>query len=76
MDEREKMHPGDALEQTDSGLEARRKKLQNLNVQEAIAALEDEFNAAAKLGPKESSGLVEMQKWFAKPRPRIKTDEQ
>jgi len=75
MDEREAMRPGDNLEQADS-LEARRKKLENLNVQEALAALEDEFNAAVKLGPKETSGLVEMQKWFAKLRPPIKTDEQ
>jgi hypothetical protein len=77
MDEREATRPGDCLEeQTDSELEARRKKLQNLHVQEALAALEDEFNAALKLGPKESSGLVEMQKWFAKLRPQMKADEQ
>jgi hypothetical protein len=76
MDEREAIRPGDTLEeQADSELEARRKKLQNLNVQEALAAVEDEFNAALKLGPKESSGLVEMQKWFAKLRPRINADE-
>jgi hypothetical protein len=56
-------------------LEARRKKLQNLNVQEALRALEDEFNAALKLGPKETSGLVEMQKWFAKLRPQMNADE-
>jgi hypothetical protein len=75
MDEREAMRQGDTLEQADSDLETRRKKLQNLNVQEALAALEDEFNAALKLGPKQTSGLVEMQKWFGKLRPQIKTDE-
>jgi len=55
--------------------EAMRQKWENLNVQEALAALEDEFNAALKLGPKETSGLVEMQKSFAKPRPPMNTDQ-
>src|ERR1700722_220660 len=75
MDERAEMCRGDGLGQANSALEARRKKLQNLNVQEALAALEDEFNAALKLGPKETSGLVEMQRWLAKLRPRINADE-
>lgn len=75
MDEREETRPHVLPEQADTDLEARRKKLENLNVQEALAALEDEFNAALKLGPKETSGLVEMQKWLAKLRPPIKTDE-
>lgn len=72
MDQREALRPDDI---PNSDLDARRKKLENLNVQEALAALEDEFNAALKLGPKETSGLVEMQKWFAKLRPPIRTDE-
>lgn len=75
MAQREAMRPKDDAEQADSDLEARRKKLENLNVQETLAAMADEFNAALKLGPKETSGLVEMQKWFAKLRPPIKTDE-
>jgi hypothetical protein len=45
MEERDDIEQGDTLE-------ARRKKLENLNVQEALAALEEEFNAALKLGPK------------------------
>ncbi len=57
MEEREAKRLGDAPEKADFELEARRKRLPNLNVQEALAALEDEFNAALKLGPKESSGL-------------------
>jgi len=75
MDDCEAVRPSDNLEQADSDLGARRKKLRNLNVQEALAALEDEFNAALKLGPKKTSGLVEMQKWFAKLRPPTNTDE-
>lgn len=75
MDEREAMRPGDTLEQADSDLEARRKRLQSLDVHEALAVLEDEFNAALKLGPKKTSGLVEMQKWFAKLRPQINAVE-
>ncbi len=75
MNEREAMHPGDGPEKADSDLEARPRKLQNLNVQEALAELEDEFNAALKLGPKESSGLVEMQKWLAKLRPQMNADK-
>jgi hypothetical protein len=56
-------------------LETRREKLQNLNAPEALRALEDEFNAALKLGPKETSGLVEMQKWLAKSKPQMNTDK-
>jgi len=74
MDEREATRPGDNREQAESDFEARRNELENLNVQEALAALADEFNAALKLGPKETSGLVEMQKWFAKLRPPTNTD--
>ncbi len=66
MDDGGAARPSGTPDQNDSDLGARREKLQNLNVQEALAALEDEFNTAVKLGPKESSGLVEMQKWFAK----------
>ncbi len=38
-------------------------------------ASESQINAALKRGPKETSGLVEMRKWFAKLRPPMKTDE-
>jgi hypothetical protein len=68
------MEARDAMQQGDT-LAYRRKRLENLDFQEALAALEKEFNAAIKLGPKETSGLVEMQKWFAKLRPPINTDE-
>jgi hypothetical protein len=60
-----------SAEYADSDLQARRKRLENFNVQEALSAMEGEFNAALKLGSKDTSGLVEMQKWFAKiPDPR------
>ena len=45
----------------------RRKEIEKINVLESLAALEDAFNYALReLPPRQSSGLVEMQSWFAK----------
>jgi hypothetical protein len=45
----------------------RRKEIETINVLESLAALEGAFNYATRtLPPRDSSGLVEMQKWFAK----------
>ena len=53
--------------------EAWERTIESVNVREELAKLTDEFNAAAKLGPKETSGLVEIQKCFAKLKPQTKT---
>jgi hypothetical protein len=45
----------------------RRKEIEKINVLESLAALEGAFNYATRtLPPHDSSGLVEMQKWFSK----------
>jgi len=45
----------------------RRKEIEKINTLESLAALEGAFNYATRtLPPRDSSGLVEMQKWFAK----------
>jgi hypothetical protein len=75
MDEREAIRHDSKGKNLDPELEARIKHIENLNVQEELARLAPEFNEALKRGPKETSGLVEMQKWFAKLRPPVKTDE-
>jgi hypothetical protein len=44
-----------------------RKEIEKINVFESLAALEGACNYATRtLPPRDSSGLVEMQKWFAK----------
>jgi hypothetical protein len=69
MDEREAMRRWvETWKQAGSELEAiRRKEIENINVLESLDALEGAFNYATRtLPPRPSSGLVEMQKWFAK----------
>jgi hypothetical protein len=45
----------------------RRKEIEKINVLESLAALEDAFNYATRnVAPSDTSGLVEMQQWFAK----------
>jgi len=45
----------------------RRKEIEKIDSLESLAALEDAFNyALGTLPPRQSSGLVEMQEWFAK----------
>jgi hypothetical protein len=45
----------------------RREEIEKINVHHQLAALEDAFNHATRTSPpRETSGLVEMQKWFAK----------
>ncbi len=47
--------------------QSRRDNLKNVNVQEAIENLDDAFESALLTSPfKPTSGLVEMQSWFAK----------
>jgi len=48
----------------------RRQDIERADTQEALAMLESAFNHATRsLPPRPSSGLVEMQHWFAKLRP-------
>jgi hypothetical protein len=45
----------------------RRKEIEALDTHKELAALEDAFNYATRnVPPDTASGLVEMQKWFAK----------
>jgi hypothetical protein len=69
MDEREAMRRWvETWKEAGPALEAiRRKEIEAINVLESLAALEDAFNYALReLPPRQSSGLVEMQKWFAR----------
>jgi hypothetical protein len=69
MDEREAMRRWvETWKQAGPELEAiLRKEIEKINVQEELAALEDVFNYAVRNAhPQPSSGLVEMQGWFAK----------
>jgi hypothetical protein len=69
MEEREAMRRWvETWKQAGPELEAiRRKEIEKINVLESLAALEDEFNYATRnIPPDETSGLVEMQRWFAK----------
>ncbi len=44
-----------------------RKEIEKIDVQEELAVLEDAFNYAVRNArPEPTSGLVEMQEWFAK----------
>jgi len=44
----------------------RRREIQEADNVRVLALLEDAFNHAITLPPRESSGIVEMQAWFAK----------
>jgi hypothetical protein len=69
MEEREAMRRWvETWKQAGPELEAiRRKEIEKINVLESLAALEDAFNYATRnIPPDETSGLVEMQRWFAK----------
>lgn len=69
MEEREAMRRWvETWKRAGPELEAiRRKEIEKINVLESLAALEGAFNYATRnLPPRDSSGLVEMQKWFAK----------
>ena len=48
----------------------RKQEVRDMDTREALTALESAFNYSARnLPPRESSGLVEMQKYFSKLRP-------
>ena len=69
MDEREAMHRWvETWKQAGPELEAiRRKEIEKIDVLESLAALEDAFNYTTRnVPPSDTSGLVEMQRWFAK----------
>jgi hypothetical protein len=69
MDEREAMIRWvETWKQAGPELEAiRRKEIEKIDTLESLAGLEDAFNYALRaLPPRQSSGLVEMQRWFAK----------
>jgi len=69
MDDRETMRRWvETWKSAGPELEAvRRKEIEKINVLESLAALEGAFNYATRtLPPRDSSGLVEMQKWFSK----------
>jgi len=68
MDEREMMRRWvETWKQAGPELEAiRREEIRNLEPRHVLALLEDAFNQALQLPPRPSSGLVEMQDWFAR----------
>jgi hypothetical protein len=68
MDEREMMRRWvETWKQAGPELEAIwREEVGRLDPLEHLEALEDAFNYALQLPPQPSSGLVEMQDWFAK----------
>ena len=69
MDEREAMRRWvETWKQAGPELEAiLRKQIENIDVQKELAVLEDAFNYAVhNAHPEPTSGLVEMQDWFAK----------
>jgi len=69
MDEREAMRRWvETWRQAGPELEAiRRKEIEKIDVQKELAVLEDAFNYAIKnTKPEPTSGLVEMQRLFAK----------
>ena len=50
--------------------EIRRREVREANNHEVLASLETAFNQSVRtLPPRSSSGMVEMQDWFAKLRP-------
>ena len=69
MDEREAMRRWvETWKRAGPELEAiRRKEIEKIDVHKHLAALEGAFNHATRtLPPRETSGLIEMQSWFAK----------
>lgn len=68
MDEREMMQRWvDTWKQAGPKLEAiRRKEIREGDNVKTLALLKSAFNHALRLPPRRSSGMVEMQKWFAK----------
>jgi hypothetical protein len=69
MDERDSMRRWvETWKRAGPELEAiRRKEIESLDTRETLAALEGAFNYATRnVPPDPNSGLVEMQKWFAK----------
>jgi len=69
MDDREAMRRWvETWKQAGPELEAiRRKEIEALDTHEELAALEGAFNYATRYVPPDaSSGLIEMQRWFAK----------
>jgi hypothetical protein len=69
MDEREAMRRWvETWKEAGPELEAiLRKQLEQIDVQRELAVLEDAFNYAVRNArPEPTSGLVEMQEWFAK----------
>jgi hypothetical protein len=68
MDEREKMRRWvDAWKQAGPELEAiRRREIQEADNLKVIESLESSFNYAVRLPARTSSGMVEMQRYFAK----------
>lgn len=69
MDEREAMRRWvETWKEAGPALEAiRRKEIESLDTLEEVAALEGAFNYATRnVPPDPTSGLVEMQTWFAK----------
>lgn len=69
MDDREKMRLWvENWKQTGPILEEiRRKEIRELDTRETIASLERAFNyATGNFAPRSTSGIAEMQDWFAK----------
>jgi len=68
MDEREQMRRWVAIwKQAGPALEAiRQREIQETDNLRAIEALESSFNYAARLPVRPSSGMVDMQRYFAK----------
>jgi hypothetical protein len=69
MDEREAIRRWvETWKEAGPALEAIRcKEIEKIDVHEELAALEEAFNYATRnVPPDKTSGLVEMQKWFAK----------
>ena len=69
MDEREAMRRWvETWREAGPALEAiLRKEIEKIDVHEELAALEEAFNYATRnVPPDPTSGLVEMQEWFAK----------
>jgi hypothetical protein len=69
MDEREAMRRWvETWKRAGPELEAiRRKEIEKIDVHQNLAALESAFNHGTRTcPPRDTSGLVEMQKWFAK----------
>jgi hypothetical protein len=68
MDEREMMRRWvETWKQAGPELEAiRQEEIRRLDPLRVLPLLEDAFNQALELPPRPSSGLVEMQRWFAR----------